>query len=92
VLGTGFDVMAYPDEPADKITLLDGSVRVGNGVKSLAIRPGHQVLVNGRSMEESPLKDPDEVLAWRRNEFHFDQKDLMTAMREVATLVSVRIG
>jgi transmembrane sensor len=83
-LGTKFDVMAYPDEPAGKISLLDGSVRVDNGNRSLTIQPHQQVLVKGDRLEVLPLKDPDEVLAWQRNEFHFNQKDLMTAMREVA--------
>jgi len=46
VLGTRFDVMAYPDEPASKTTLVDGVVKIKSGSKEAKLKPGDQVEVN----------------------------------------------
>jgi ferric-dicitrate binding protein FerR (iron transport regulator) len=84
VLGTQFDVMAYPDDPAGKITLLKGSVKVDNGLTQKVIRPLQQVLVKKDRLEVSDLGNSDEVLAWHKNDFHFNNTDLESAMRQIA--------
>jgi transmembrane sensor len=83
-LGTGFNIMAYGDEPTGKITLLQGSVNVNNGVTHRIIKPFQQVQVKNDQLEVNQLRDFDEVLAWRNNAFHFDHTELMTAMRQIA--------
>ena len=84
VLGTQFDVMAYPDDPAGKITLLKGSIKVDNGLTQKVIKPLQQVLVKKDRLEVSDLGNADEVLAWHRNDFHFNNTDLESAMRQIA--------
>ncbi len=42
VLGTGFDVMGYADEPAPRVALVEGSVAVHSGQDRVVIRPGQQ--------------------------------------------------
>jgi transmembrane sensor len=84
VLGTQFDVMAYPDDPAGKITLLKGSIKVVNGLAQKVIKPLQQVLVKKDRLEVSGLGNSDEVLAWHKNDFHFNNTDLESAMRQIA--------
>jgi transmembrane sensor len=81
VLGTHFNLMAYPNEPSSRTTLLEGSVEVSDGVQSKTIKPGQQV-VTGDGM---PIKNvlPDEAIAWKNGYFQFDSKDLKTILRQL---------
>lgn len=49
VLGTSFNIMAYPDESSVETTLVDGSVKVSlpGGKEARIIRPGQQAIVAG---------------------------------------------
>ena len=48
------------------------------------IKPSQQVLAKEDRLEVNVLRDFDEVLAWQRNDFHFDNTEFMTAMRQIA--------
>jgi len=55
VLGTHFNVNAYPDETDSRITLLEGSVQVNgpfaanlSAKAGVVIKPGQQVVVNNQ--------------------------------------------
>lgn len=63
VLGTHFNIMAYPNEGNITATLLEGSVKVGNGNRSKLMAPGQQANIG----EEILLKevDVDEAVAWK---------------------------
>src|SRR5690606_17211862 len=45
VLGTSFNVNAYPDEETVKTTLVEGSVRVHSGSKSDILTPSRQAVI-----------------------------------------------
>src|SRR5690606_22677464 len=65
VLGTVFNVMAYRNEPAKKITLLEGSIRLSDMNKHKILRPGQQaVLINGQ-MEVRNDANIDHEVAWK---------------------------
>ena len=72
VLGTHFNISAYPDDPLIKITLMEGSVSVNNGKDSVLITPGQQVLYSQTGMEISEAND-EQVSAWRSKLFWFQK-------------------
>jgi ferric-dicitrate binding protein FerR (iron transport regulator) len=88
VLGTHFNVMAYPDEPVMKTTLLEGSVKVTDG-GSVMLKPGQQssVAVTG-SGDPSGIQvrdvDVEEAVAWKNGFFQFNKASVADVMRQAA--------
>lgn len=87
VLGTHFDVNAYPDEQAIKTTLLEGSVKLN---KQLILRPGEQsVLMAGRfDVKEVNVND---AVDWKSGEFVFSNETLTSILKKVARWYDVEI-
>lgn len=86
VLGTQFNVMAYPDEPGISTTLLEGSVRVREGAKAVLIKPGEQA----RENRVNPV-DTEEVVAWKNGMFKFDEATIEQVMRQISRWYDVEV-
>lgn len=98
VLGTHFNVNAYHNEEAVKITLLEGSVKVSNGLQSKMIVPGQQASIKSDAMADVPpakinvaTTDVNESVAWKNNLFLFDSENVESVMKEVARWYNVEI-
>lgn len=92
VLGTHFNVNAYDDEEAIKVTLLQGSVKVANTVGSVLIKPGEQAaLTINHKPETRNHIDLDAVMAWKNGYFNFSNTDLHTVMRQVSRWYDVEV-
>lgn len=93
VLGTHFNINAYLDEDAIRVTLLKGSVRVfvPEG-KFSTLKPGEQA-VKTESGELSVNKDVnvDGVIAWKNAMFSFHDTNIKNIMKEVARWYDVDI-
>jgi transmembrane sensor len=92
VLGTAFNLMAYPDETAVNTTLVTGAVRVVNTKNSLILDPDQQASLPdsaGRFTVSKPnLKV---VLAWKDGRFRFDGAKITAIMRQIARWYDVDI-
>jgi ferric-dicitrate binding protein FerR (iron transport regulator) len=91
VLGTAFNLMAYPDETAVNTTLVTGAVRVVTDKSSLVLDPDQQACLpdSGRFTVSKPnLK---EVLAWKDGRFRFDGAKITAIMRQIARWYDVDI-
>ncbi len=85
VLGTHFNVKAYPEESTVKTTLAEGAVELfqkENGLKTL-LRPGQQGIVSRAGTKVQDV-DVQQVLAWKNGEFVFDQETLDQVMQQLA--------
>ncbi|WP_126246651.1 FecR family protein [Chitinophaga rhizosphaerae] len=93
VLGTHFNVKAYPGEPGIQAALLEGSVRIvaGSG-KSRVMRPG-EVATVGEGTDISVLQDADAAqnVAWKDGLFVFRNADLSAILREIGRWYDVDI-
>lgn len=91
VLGTHFNINTYEDEGINKVTLLEGSVKVSINNHEDILKPGQQAqikddikLVNGVDMEE--------VMAWKIGKFQFGEKaDLNLIMMKIARWYDVDV-
>jgi transmembrane sensor len=93
VLGTSFDVMAYPEEQSINTTLIDGSVKVKYGGQAQQLRPGQQaILDNGTLNFTMQQADTDQVIAWKSGFFEFDNENLSTIMRQVARWYDIEVN
>jgi ferric-dicitrate binding protein FerR (iron transport regulator) len=93
VLGTHFEVMAYPDENGVSAALLEGSIRFTKGTNSEIIQPGEQATAPLASSEISVRKDVDldAIVAWKNGMTVFKNARLQTIMRTVARWYDVQV-
>ena len=89
VLGTHFNISSYPDEPAMKATLLEGSVKITSKAGNSLLVPGDQAKIDQHIVIQKV--DVDEVMAWKNQLFVFDQTPLKEIMRQLARWYDVEI-
>jgi transmembrane sensor len=90
VLGTSFDIMAYPEEASVCATLVDGVVAVSRGDERKVLGPAEQAQVSTDAF--SVVKaNMDEVMAWRRGEFRFKKASIQRVMRQLARWYKVTV-
>lgn len=80
VLGTHFNVNAYPDEGSTKTTLLTGSVKINEGI---TLKPGEQAIATKGELRVSKA-DIEEAVAWKNGFFIFKDSDLAEVMRQLS--------
>jgi ferric-dicitrate binding protein FerR (iron transport regulator) len=93
VLGTHFNINAYPDEAAVRTTLLEGAVEVAKGASTVLLRPGEQASCKADGAINT-VKDPevvDAAMAWRSGYFSFNEDNIQTVMRQIARWYDVQI-
>jgi transmembrane sensor len=93
VLGTHFNVNAYPSEEA-KTSLLEGSVKISpagedgqtKSDRGWILKPG-QAFMNGRIVRT----DVDQDVAWKNGIFNFNNQNLSQVMRQLARWYDLQI-
>ncbi|PWK79812.1 FecR family protein [Mucilaginibacter oryzae] len=92
VLGTHFDINAYPDEGIVKTTLLEGSVKVNAGDYMVLLKPGQQSQIGiENKLTVSDDIDMDEVVAWKNGFFRFNKADIQTIMNQISRWYDVEV-
>jgi len=92
VLGTHFNIMAYPDEAVIKTTLLEGSVKVTSPTKTAMLKPGQQANINkSGAIRLIPNADTEEAVGWKDGLFKLHETDIPEIMRQVARWYDVEI-
>ena len=91
VLGTAFNINAYPDERTMNTTLIEGSVNFTavNG-ESVKLKPGQQAQ-SGSAVSVINNVDIDEITAWKSGWFNFDRADIASIMRQVSRWYDVEV-
>jgi hypothetical protein len=97
VLGTHFNINAY--ENVSKTTLLEGKVKVQSAIgnkQSAILKPGQQASVSQLSNDSSQTitvqqANIDQVMAWRRGFFYFDDASLKEVMQQLARWYDIEV-
>ncbi|MEO6948336.1 MAG: FecR domain-containing protein [Ginsengibacter sp.] len=96
VLGTHFNINSYNDDGAIKTTLLQGSVRVMEGNKSVLIKPGEQAQVFDPAF--NPIKkiqvqtvNVDDVVAWKNGFFSFRHSNLKDIVKQLSRWYDIEV-
>ncbi|NML38790.1 DUF4974 domain-containing protein [Chitinophaga sp. G-6-1-13] len=92
VLGTDFNINAYPDEASINTTLVQGAVRVNSGDNSLQLAPGEQsqVKANGNIRKVADV-NVSEIVAWKSGYFQFDNTDITSVMRQFSHWYNIEV-
>lgn len=93
VYGTHFNVKAYDDEPDLRVTLVEGSIKVTNGVVSRMLIPGQQAILSrsGSGIRIDEHADVEATIAWKNGLFEYKSKDLTYVMRDIARWYDIEI-
>ena len=92
VLGTHFNINAYADEGQQKISLLEGAVRVSTGGQLIALKPGQQARIAATGKPETLSDiDTEEITAWKDGYFDFRSTDIKTVMRQLSRWYNAEI-
>ena len=90
VLGTVFDVKAYPQTPPD-VTLYEGKVEVSlNGKSPRKMQPGEQATINKEGKLQLAQASADQG-KWTEGEFAFDNKKLIDVMIAIASWYNISV-
>lgn len=82
VIGTRFNVSAYPDESFIKTSLVEGSIKVDQFV----LTPG-TAYAAGKIIDTDILQD----IAWKNGYFNFNGADLPTVMRQLSRWYDIEV-
>ena len=106
VLGTHFNVHAYPDEPNTQTTLVEGSIQVSNPTsdisksanpnqrsaisKSAILVPGQQAVT---TREDLTTRNANikQVLSWKNGLFIFEEMKLEEVLREISRWYDIEV-
>ena len=91
VLGTTFNLKAYPDEREVVTTLVTGRIRQEcEGIRPILLTPNMQSVYNPQEecMQTSPV-NPAEALAWKDGRFIFKNRPLEEIFRELGRWYSL---
>ncbi|WP_222536428.1 FecR family protein [Pedobacter polysacchareus] len=92
VLGTHFNINAYPEESTVKTTLVEGKLQLTNADSSnkFILQPGQQAALakNGFHIYEV---DVAAAIAWKNNKFVFDNEGIEEVMRKIERWYNVSV-
>jgi ferric-dicitrate binding protein FerR (iron transport regulator) len=94
VLGTEFDVMAYPDEDRQKVTLISGAVSARSGNEQITLQPNQQGNLDKKSYVLNLIDsiNVDETIAWKNGLFQFHDATIESIMRQAARWYDVEVS
>ena len=92
VLGTAFNVQAYPEESTTRTTLVDGAVQVNTKEKQLRLKQGQEaVLTKDGALSLRSEADIEQAIAWKEGYFRFDYTDIYEIMRRLSRWYDVEV-
>jgi ferric-dicitrate binding protein FerR (iron transport regulator) len=91
VMGTSFDVKAYPNEPFET-TLVEGSVKVSNLVNQVAtLKPGQQSRITVANEFAVKEVNTDLITSWKEGKLIFVKEPFANVARELERWYNVKI-
>ena len=90
VLGTHFNIHAYPEDKATLTTLLEGSVKVADAKDQKILVPDQQSATNGQGLSVKTVETED-VIAWKNGLFIFNDESLESVMREISRWYDIEV-
>lgn len=92
VLGTHFNVNAYPDEESQVTTLLEGLVQTSSKGNSVLLQPGQQSILDLRNNRlKTTTADMESVMGWKNGDFIFKDEDLASVMKKIERWYDVEV-
>ncbi len=81
VLGTDFNLKAYPSGPT-RLSLVNGAVKASVDGKEVILKPGQQATLQNGALQTGQF-DELETTSWRQGKYYFQQ----TSLKEIAAII-----
>lgn len=91
VTGTHFNINAYQNEKEQQVTLLEGSVTVGNTIHVTKLEPGTQASIKNKEIIKSKVLDVEEVTGWKDGLFVFHDAPIESIMMQIERWYDAKI-
>lgn len=92
VLGTKFNVQAYPDDRIIETTLCEGAVLVSDGKQELRLHPDQQAVYNIQEKRLTSVKvNAWQVAAWKDGKFIFENASLESIMNKLSRWYDIQV-
>ena len=92
VLGTSFNISAYPDEDQLNTTLIAGAVAVSTEKERVLLKPNQQASISKNKHDISvKTVDPELMLAWKNGYFIFDDLAIKSIMHQISRWYNVSV-
>lgn len=92
VLGTDFNINAYPEETSIRTTLLSGTVRVNNAGRKVLLKPGQQASAGEGDAIQVSRANTDQAVAWKNGLFYFSERtSIKEVMRQIERWYDVQV-
>ncbi len=88
-LGTEFNVNAYGTHV--RVSLIEGKLSVSSTDEECIISAGKEVRMRDRHLQVTNIRDVEAIMAWRKNIFHFGNKNLKQLLSEIARWYGVKV-
>src|SRR5690606_32701790 len=98
VLGTAFNLTAYPDEFETRTTLVRGALKVSNTgsakiteKQSAILKPGEETVLDDAGTLITRQADITAATAWKKGNFYFKNTSFDLLMRQIARWYDVEV-
>jgi len=92
VLGTSFNVMAYPEEEGTQTTLLSGAISVKTAKTSVRLKPDEQAqLIENSDLKVIKNVPSQDIVSWKDGFFYFGRASFSAVMRQLARWYNVEV-
>ncbi|RFM27754.1 FecR family protein [Deminuibacter soli] len=92
VLGTHFNINAYPDETGTRTTLLQGAVKISSASGQNILKPGEEGAADNNGGIHVKAADTEDAVAWKNGIFSFHGDDVQTVMRALSRWYDVQVS
>lgn len=90
VLGTEFNVMAYPDDEEVKTTLVEGSVELWTGSRVTSLKPSEQSSFSRDGIHIRSV-NVETYVGWKKGEFVFSGAQFQEAMKQLGRWYDIAV-
>lgn len=94
VLGTHFNVNAYPDAQSTRTTLLEGAVRLSTPQRPdqfVHLRPQEEALLGAGGSFSRRRVNAAQAIAWQQGRFSYHKTPMLAVMRELARWYNIEV-
>lgn len=92
VLGTHFNVNAYPEEGSVRTTLIEGKVKVSSAAGTRTIAPGEQAKAGNGKLDVDRDVNLEEVMGWKNGRFVFEGESIARVMHQLSRWYDMEVG
>lgn len=90
VLGTSFNVKAYPDDPTAEVSVKTGRVEVATADQHTLLLPGQKTILKNSNLTRAAV-NTDDIAAWTENRLVFDNHALGEIFRVLERHYNIEI-